>query len=134
MLVPIPWQPDLKLRPETLALLVAASKRVGRNLYLYGSNSAWRSYRQQSALYVAYKNGTGNIASNPDIGPRQHMRGAAFDLRDTSSRVQRACKAVGLIRDPAEAWHWNHPNWRNMPVIETDVKPDTERRRRTWLG
>lgn len=132
-LVPIPWHPELKLRPETLALLIAASKRVSRNLLLAGPNSAWRSYEQQTEKWLAYLNGTGNIASDPDVGPRQHMRGAAFDLADTSSRVQRACRAVGLVRDPLEAWHWNHPNWANMPVIESDVNPDTERRRRTWL-
>lgn len=131
-LVSIPWQPHLKLRPETLRLLEAASARVGRKLLLYGPNSAWRSYAQQEAMWEKYQAG-GNVASRPDSGPRQHMRGAAFDLADTSAAVQRACRAVGLIRDPAEAWHWNHPNWQNMPVIATDVKPDTERRRRTWL-
>jgi hypothetical protein len=50
-LVPIPWQPYLSLTPSTLALLVAASKRVGADLYLYGAESAWRSYASQAAKY-----------------------------------------------------------------------------------
>lgn len=132
MLVPIPWQPHLKLRPETLRLLQAASARVGRDLYLYGPNSAWRSYAQQQAMWDRYQAG-GNPASHPAVGPRQHMRGAAFDLADTSWRVQRACRAVGLVRDPREAWHWNHPNWLNMAVIESDAPSSEERKRRTWL-
>ena len=119
-LVPIPWQPELKLTPSTLALLAAASKRVGRDLYLYGADSAWRSYASQKAKWDAYQKG-GVIASNPDTGQRSHMRGAAFDLRDTSTAVQKACRAVGLIRDPKEPWHWNDPNWRNMPIILTDT-------------
>lgn len=120
MLVSIPWQPELKLHPDALALLQAASKRVGRNLYLYNGDSAWRSYARQKALWDAYLAG-GNIASNPDTGQRSHMRGAAFDLIDTSAAVQAACVAVGLKRDPKESWHWNHPNWANMPIIPADI-------------
>lgn len=127
MLVSIPWQAELKLHPETLALLQAASRRVGRNLYLYNADSAWRSYARQEALWVAYQAG-GNVASDPDTGQRSHMRGAAFDLRDTSAAVQAACVAVGLKRDPAESWHWNHPNWANMPIIFSAVQPKAIRR------
>lgn len=125
MLVSIPWQPELKLHPDTLTLLIAASKRVGRNLYLYNSDSAWRSYARQKALWLASQSG-GNPASNPDSGQRSHMRGAAVDLRDTSTAVQAACVAVGLKRDPAEAWHWNHPNWAAMPIIPADIPAPTE--------
>ena len=125
-LVPIPTElvsshvsKTLYLRPETLALLEDASERAGRPLKLTGSRSAWRSYAEQLALWVAYQNGTGNLASHPDTGTRPHMRGAAFDLSSTSASTQAACRAVGLIREPSESWHWNHPDWASMPVIKT---------------
>lgn len=125
MLVPIPWQPALLVHRDLLAKLEAIRARVGRPPMLYGPNSAWRSHAQQKALYDAYLAGTGNPASNPDTGNRTHMRGVAADLQDTSRQMQAACVAVGLQRDPAEAWHWQLPNWANYPIISTLPDPDT---------
>lgn len=131
-LVPIPWQPHLFLTPDTLALLVAASARRGRNLYLVGDDAAWRPYEVQAryyrawVAYQAYLRGgkwapKANPASDPDVGMRQHLRGAAFDLRDTDPTTQAACRAVGLVRDGTEAWHWNNPRWASMPIIKTNT-------------
>lgn len=127
-LVRIPWQTYYWLTPHTLAYLIAASKRLGYNgtttgLMLYAADprgllSAWRSYEQQKLLYEAFLNG-GTAASNPDTGQRSHMRGAAFDLARTDFSAQNACRAVGLIRDTEESWHWNDPNWASMPIIYT---------------
>lgn len=120
-LVPIPWQPHLFLTPSTLALLQAASARRGRNLHVFGADGAWRPYAVQKRLYDLYKAGKGNIASNPDTGQRSHLRGAAFDLILTDAATQAACRAVGLVRDPAESWHWNNPAWASMPIIKTNT-------------
>lgn len=125
-LVQIPWQTYYWLRPQTLDLLDQASDRLGERLYLYaddprGHLSGWRSYSQQNTVYQAWLNGTGPVASNPDTGPRYHMRGAAFDLVRTDATAQAACRAVGLIRDISEGWHWNHPNWANMAVIKVNT-------------
>lgn len=122
-LVPIPWQPAYFLTPDTLALLVAASDRVGERLQV---SDAWRSYAEQKGYwdaYVAYLNGGpyAPIASNPDTGQRNHMRGAAFDLVRTDKAAQDACRAVGLVRDPDESWHWNNPRWASMPIIPTNT-------------
>lgn len=121
-LVPVPWQPGYKLTPDTLALLLAASARLGSNIYLV---DAWRSYEYQKRLRVGYET-VGppqyNYASDPDDPNAQnnHMRGAAFDTFKTDAATQAACRAVGLVRDASESWHWNNPNWRNMPIIPTD--------------
>jgi hypothetical protein len=118
LLAPIPWQPMLFLRPEALALLVAASARLGTQLKVQ-AKGAWRPYADQKYFRDLYLAGKGNPASDPDTGPRFHMRGAAFDLVRTDAAAQAACRAVGLVRDPAESWHWNHPAWASMPVIKT---------------
>jgi hypothetical protein len=124
-LVPIPWQPSLLLTPDTLALLVAAGKRLGVNLFVYQApdgplDGAWRPLARQEFLYRKALAG-GNIASNPYSGQRMHMRGGAFDLVRTDTAVQAACRAVGLIRDPSEAWHWNNPRLTSMPIIAANV-------------
>lgn len=129
-LVQIPWQPLYWLTPHTLNLLVAASRRLGYNgtttgLMLYtgdkrGLLSAWRSYAMQLMLWLAYLAG-GNVASNPDSGARMHMRGGAFDLVRTDLAAQAACRAVGLIQDPVEDWHWNDPLGTSMPIIKTNT-------------
>lgn len=119
-LVSVPWQPGFKLTPDTLAYLVAASNRLGTQLEL---TDAWRSYAEQKYYWDAYQAGWGNPASNPDTGQRNHMRGAAFDLERTDAAAQAACRAVGLVRDGVEAWHWNNPNWANMPIIKVDTSP-----------
>lgn len=129
MLVAIPWQSNLLVHADLLVKLEAIRASLGRPPMLYGPNSGWRSHAQQKALYDAYKAGTGNPASNPDTGNRTHMRGVAADLRDTSRQMQEACVAVGLERDPAEAWHWQLPNWRNYPII-TEL-PDPESTKET---
>lgn len=117
-LVPIPWQPAYFLTPDTLDYLIAASNRLGTQLQV---TDAWRSYAEQAALYKAYREGRGAIASNPDTGQRNHMRGAAFDLVRTDKTAQDACRAVGLLRDPDESWHWNNPRWASMPIIPTNT-------------
>jgi len=77
-------------------------------------------------LWRAYLAGRGNIASDPDVGNRTHMRGVAADLQDYSPLMQRALVAAGLQRDPAEAWHWQLPNWRDYPIIPELVTPTLE--------
>lgn len=123
MLVPVPWQPDLLVHRDLLVKLEQIRTRLGRPPMLFGANSGWRSYEQQKALYERYLAG-GNPASNPDTGNRTHMRGVAADLADTSTRMQAACVAVGLLRDRAEAWHWQLSAWRDYPIIAT--LPTTE--------
>lgn len=119
-LVPIPWQPTLLLTPDTLTYLQAACRQAGRTLYLDGQDSAWRPWARQNYLYQGYIQGLPgfNTASSPNPpGQRNHMRGAAFDLIDTDAATQAACRAVGLVRDYSESWHWNNPNAANMPII-----------------
>lgn len=119
-LVPVPWQPTLLLTPDTLAYLQAACRAAGRTLYINGEDGAWRSWARQNYLYQGYIQGLPgfNTASSPNPpGQRNHMRGGAFDLIDTDAATQAACRSVGLIRDGAEPWHWNNPNWANMPII-----------------
>ena len=139
MLVPIPWQPDLYLTPSTLAYLQRASDLYGARLRVVSPDGAWRSYERQKYLYDLWLKGLGNTASDPDTGQRNHMRGAAFDLVLTNSVAQNACRAAGLIRDAAEPWHWNDPNWRNMPIISTlaqaslDSAPLVEKKRKPTM-
>lgn len=121
-LVQVPWQTNYYLTPDTLAYLVAASNRLGTQLRL---TDGWRSYAEQKALRDYYLADPVNhpFASDPDTGQRNHMRGAAFDLVRVDKATQDACRAVGLIRDAAESWHWNNPRWASMPIIPslTDV-------------
>jgi len=118
-LVQIPWQPTLWLTPQTLARLVTASRILGRNIYLNGSDAAWRSYASQK--YQWDLNGHNPAkANNPDVGDRVHMRGAGLDV-PTDAKTQAAMKAAGFVRDKNETWHWSDPNWRNMPIIETNT-------------
>lgn len=123
-LVPIPWQRHLYLTPSTLDLLDRASTFYGDDLYLNDYqwrtiSPAWRSYKQQKTAYDKFRAGKGPVASNPDTGQRNHMRGAGFDLKLTTARAQQACRRAGLIRDPHEPWHWNDPDWASMPIIKT---------------
>jgi len=122
-LIPIPWQPNIHLTPDTLALLVAASDRLKTQLRVASPDGGWRAYAAQKKYYDAYRAyvaGRGPKsppASNPDTGNRFHMRGAAFDLVRSDAAAQAACRAVGLVRDPVESWHWNNPRWASMPII-----------------
>ena len=120
ILVPIPWQPSYFLTPDTPAYLIAASSRLGTQLRV---TDAWRSYAEQKALYDYYLADKVNhpVASNPDNGQRNHMRGAAFDLVRVDKATQDSCRAVGLLRDPDESWHWNNPRWASMPIIPTNT-------------
>jgi hypothetical protein len=61
----------------------------------------------------------GDPNSNSD--PRNHMRGAAWDARDTDAETQAACREAGAIRDPSEPWHWNDPNASAMPIIPVNI-------------
>lgn len=121
-LVPVPWQPQYKATPDTLALLVKASQLAGHNIQL---TDGWRSYAQQKGYWdarVAYLNGTGPyapVASNPDTGQRNHMRGAAFDIANQADRAYML--RAGFTPDSVEWWHFNNPNWGNMPIIQTDT-------------
>lgn len=126
MLVPIPWEPGLYTHPDMLKRLRAIEASLGRVPYLFGENSAWRSYAQQKAMWDAYQNGTGNVASDPDTGNRTHMRGVAVDLQDTSLAMQRACVRAGLQRDPNENWHWQLPDWADYPIIRELPEPDDD--------
>lgn len=121
-LVPIPWQPGYYLTPDTLSLLIAAGNKLQTQFQVA---DAWRSYAEQAYYYDQYKNHGGNIASSPDSGQRNHMRGAAFDLARTDASAQAACHSVGLLRDPDESWHWNNPYWANMPIIPTNPNTST---------
>jgi len=85
-------------------------------------DGAWRPLARQEFLFRKALAG-GNVASNPYSGQRMHMRGGAFDLVRTDSSVQAACRAVGLIRDPAESWHWNNPRMTTMPIITANTAP-----------
>jgi hypothetical protein len=138
MLVPVPWQPGLYVHRDLLVKMEGVRRRVGYPPMLHGPLSGWRSYATQKALWDAYQAGTGNVASNPDTGNRTHMRGVAGDWADTSARMQAACRAVGLVRDPLEDWHWQLANWRDYPIIP-EMPGDSEegRRRRTavqWIN
>lgn len=137
MLVEVPWQRGLYVHPDLLRKLQQVGRLMGRPPMLYGRRSGWRSYAVQKALWQAYQNGTGNIASNPDTGNRTHMRGVAADLADTSWRMQTACRTVGLQRDPAENWHWQLPKWASYPIIRVmpqQTDDNMVRKRKTWLG
>ncbi len=114
------------LHVDLLAKLEQIKANTGRTPKLYASLSAWRSHAVQKELYDRWRAGKGNPASNPDTGNRTHMRGVAADLADTSAAMQRACVAVGLQRDYAEAWHWQLPNWRDYPIIEALPEPEQE--------
>jgi hypothetical protein len=128
MLVRVPWQPHLYVHADLLVKLEAVKARMGRPPMLYGDASGWRSREVQLEKWLKFLAG-GNPASDPDTGNRTHMRGVAADLADYSPAMQRACIAVGLERDPAEAWHWQLKTWRNYPIIPTMPEPDTKQRR-----
>jgi hypothetical protein len=126
VLVRVPWDQRVWVEQATLTLLQAASRRAGHNIQLSSSgaslaagegNGGWRSWDAQNALYVGWINRWPgyNVASNPDTGLRQHMRGAAVDIRYQSDRQHML--AVGFKPDAGEWWHFNHPNWLNMPII-----------------
>jgi hypothetical protein len=111
----IPWQTGYKLTASTLSLLERASSLAGHNIQV---DDAWRSYAEQSYYWDQYINHGGNVASNPDTGQRNHMRGAAVDIVNQSDRSYML--QVGFTPDSEEWWHFNDPNWQNMPIVKTD--------------
>lgn len=120
-LVPIPWQPHYFLTPDTLTMLQLASAHAGHNINV---NDAWRSYAEQKGYWDAYQNYLHGgpyaaIASNPDTGQRNHMRGAAVDIANRADRA--AMLAVGFTPDGDEWWHFNNPRWASMPIIPTNT-------------
>jgi hypothetical protein len=119
-LVPIPWQPQYFVTPDTLALLVKASGIAGHNIQVV---DAWREYAQQKYLYNGWINHLPgfNLASNPDDPNAQnnHLRAAAVDILNRGDRA--AMLAAGFTPDSVEWWHFNNPNWRNMPIIKTNT-------------
>jgi hypothetical protein len=120
-LVRIRRQPTLWLTPDTEALLERAIAEYGRPIYIQ-PDGAWREYGRQKYWRDLYLKGIGNPASDPDVGPRFHMRGAAVDSIDTSAACQAAFRRAGMVRDPAETWHQNNPRWASMPVIKTNAR------------
>jgi hypothetical protein len=116
-LVPIPYQPGFKLTQSTLNLLMEAGRIAGHEITV---TDAWRSYAEQAYYWDQYINHGGNVASNPDTGQRNHMRGAAVDILNTGSVNRNAMLSAGFTPDPDESWHFNDPNWQNMPIIPTD--------------
>jgi len=123
MLTRVPWQPGLHVHVDLLVKLEQVRAAMGRSPLLYSPLSGWRSHAEQEALWLAHLAGRGNVASNPNTGNRTHMRGVAADLQDYSPAMQRALVAAGLQRDPAEAWHWQLPSWRDYPIIPTMPTP-----------
>lgn len=118
-LVPIPWQPSYVLTPDTLTMLQLASAHAGHNILV---SDAWRSYDEQKGYWDAYQRYLRGgpyaaIASNPDTGQRNHMRGAAVDIQNRADRD--AMLAVGFTPDSDEWWHFNNPRWASMPIIKT---------------
>jgi hypothetical protein len=119
-LVRIRRQPSLWLTADTEELLERAIVEYGRPIYVQ-PDGAWREYFKQKYFWDLYRKGVGNPASNPDDGPRFHMRGAAVDAIDTSDACQAAFRRAGMVRDLGEKWHWNNRRWASMPVIKTNA-------------
>lgn len=76
-------------------------------------NDAGRLYDKQKAARIAFENGTGSPADDPDrpdLYPLAHVRFAALDITPTPDRVRRL-EAAGLVRPYSyEPWHWQ-PAW-----------------------
>lgn len=119
-LVSIPWQPTYVLTTDTLALLERAGEIAGHDIRV---TDAWREYAAQKYLYDGWvKRLPGfNLASNPDDPNSQnnHLRAAAVDIANRADRA--AMLAAGFTPDAVEWWHFNNPNWRNMPIIRTNT-------------
>lgn len=85
-------------------------------------NSAGRLYAVQKAARVAYLNGTGSPADDPDQPQSYelgHCRFAALDITATPERVRRL-EAAGLVRPFSwESWHWRLPNIYNYPIVRS---------------
>lgn len=123
-LVPIPWQPTYFLAPSTLALLEKANEYAGHEITVV---DAWRSWAAQNVFWVARQNYLYHggpyapPASNPDTGLRQHPRGAAVDIGYPTAQNRAAMLKAGFTPDADENWHFNNPNWADMPIIPTNT-------------
>jgi hypothetical protein len=123
-LVPVPWQPWYFLTPDTLARLQVANGYAGHEITLV---DAWRSWVLQNGFWVARQNYLYHggpyapPASNPDTGQRNHMRGGAVDIAYPTPENRAAMLRAGFTPDPDEPWHFNNPNWPNMPIIPTNT-------------
>jgi len=118
------YGPHYAVRPLADAWRAAGSPPI---------NSAGRLYADQKGAWVAYQNGTGSPADDPDrpdLYPLAHVRFAAIDVTPTPDRV-RALAAAGLVRPyEYEPWHWELPNVRAYPLVlalpaATNVAPLT---------
>lgn len=102
--IEVPWQKGMFGRRA----LVEALDRAGRPRI----NSMHRTYGQQKEFWVAYQNGTGSPADNPDrpdLFELGHVRGIAADIDATADNVRRLT-AAGLVRPFSwESWHWRLP-------------------------
>ena len=111
--------------------------------------SGARTYQQQAELYRRYKNGTGNLAANPDrkwgkggkwVGSAHQTQpalgnySAAVDLRIVGnvswSTVHKTALEFGLWRNiPSENWHhvcygYYEGKWQWIPAPAVDAKKD----------
>jgi len=118
-LYPIPWNPGLYLTRDTLDLLGRASELAGHDIEC---SEAYRTYDEQKGYWDAYQaflhgGPWAAIASNPDDpnGQNNHRRAAAVDIKNRADR--QAMIDAGFTEDANEWWHFNNPNWRNMPII-----------------
>lgn len=83
-------------------------------------NDAGRLYSTQKAAWVAYQNGTGSPADNPDrpdIYPLAHVRFAALDVVNSA---RGAMTAAGFEYPYSyEPWHAQLPNIYAYPLVDS---------------
>lgn len=82
----------------------------GQDIYPAGTQSGYRSYEQQAAMYEAYLNGTGPLAAPP--GTSAHEYGTAVDLETPEMRsvIDQIGWNYGWGKTEAhdEWWHINY--------------------------
>jgi len=114
----LPGKDPVYVRPEVAKRLRRAEQVHGGPIYPTGSKSGGRTYAQQKALRDDYLAGKGPVASDPDIGPRPHMKFIAFDVAPASYGALEAMKQVGFdFTTPGEKWHAEEPDARGWPVV-----------------
>jgi peptidoglycan hydrolase-like protein with peptidoglycan-binding domain len=86
-----------------------------------GSQSSYRTYDEQVALYKLYQEGRGNLAAVP--GTSNHGWGVAVDLAETWMRtwMDEHGAAFGWRKTEAfsEWWHVNYDGSKHFPTFET---------------
>lgn len=93
---------------QTIRAAARAARDCGE---VWICRSSYRTYSEQTALYNAYKNGTGNLAAVP--GTSRHEKGNALDLGDahnfdigTNDKAKKALIKHGFVfAVPSESWH-----------------------------